>query len=43
MAICPYCFGEHSSVEELGLRMHKFSDRWFRADSDIGIPDADSF
>jgi hypothetical protein len=28
MAICPHCSGEHSSVEESGLRMHKFSDRW---------------
>lgn len=28
MAICPYCSGGHSSAHELGLRMHKFSDRW---------------
>jgi len=28
MAICPYCCGGHSSVEELCLGMHKFSDRW---------------
>jgi hypothetical protein len=28
MAICPYCGEGNSCVEELGLRMHKFSDRW---------------
>jgi|GEM_PF-3646631 len=28
MANCPYCCGGHSSVDELGLRMHKFPDRW---------------
>ena len=28
MAICLYCREGHSCVEELGLRMHKFSDRW---------------
>ncbi len=28
MAICPHCGEGHSCVEELGLRMHKFSDRW---------------
>jgi len=28
MALCPYCCGGHSYVEELGLRMRKFSDRW---------------
>lgn len=28
MAICPHCGEGRSCVEELGLRMHKFSDRW---------------
>jgi hypothetical protein len=28
MAVCQYCSGGHLSVEEAGLRMHKFSDRW---------------
>jgi hypothetical protein len=28
VAICPYCDEGHSCVEELGLRMHRFSDRW---------------
>jgi hypothetical protein len=28
MATCPYCSEGHSSVEESGLKLHKFTDRW---------------
>ena len=39
MAICPHCGEGHSYVEELGLRMHKFSDRWFSCSAGTKEPD----
>ena len=39
MAICSHCSGGHSSVEESGLRMHKFSDRWISCSTEEAVKD----
>src|ERR1700757_2319835 len=43
MAICPYCRGGYSSVDELGLKMHKFSDRWIPCCNGTEKPHEDEF
>lgn len=38
MAVCPHCTNGHPFVEELGLRMHKFSDHWISCNGEIEAP-----
>jgi hypothetical protein len=41
MATCPYCSEGNSYVEESGLKLHKFTDRWISCSAGAQEPSQD--